>query len=524
MRELKYIAEISPAHRKKLGQYFTPEIIAKLMMSWVTKDNPAEILDPAFGLGAFYDALNNKDIRYIGYEIDENIVSYVNQDLNDKVEIHIQDYLESNNRQYDAIVCNPPYLRFQNFKNRHTILPKLKEELGISFNGYSNIASIFLAKSLSELNIKGRLAYIMPFEFFNTGYGTEIKKVLTQEGLLKQIIIFENEKEIFPEVITTVCILLCKNDNSVDNIKITKIGSKEQLYEISDFSDVYDHELSVSMLPYTEKWSNIITLHYCDIDIPDGMVAINSYGKFMRGIATGANEYFAMSLQAAKQRGIKENYLLPCITKSPQIKGLVFTDDVLDELIENGVPVYCFSGSETGDDKVKQYIEYGESMGYHKRYLTKKRKPWYKLENRQPAPILSGVFNRGKVKFVRNFTNVINFTCFHSFYPNMFGQKYINRLFVYFISRIGQEIIKTNKRKYGNGLDKFEPGDLNSCLCPSMEQFNLFDEEHAMAIIEMAKTDENKALIMADEVIEKILSPNKALHLTAIPLALHSGR
>jgi len=518
MHELKYISTISPSHRKKLGQYFTPYNIAKLMVAWVTKDSPSEIMDPAFGLGVFYDALNDKNVMYVGYEIDENIISYVKQNFDNRIEIHIGDYLESNNRKYDAIICNPPYSRFQNFKNRHSILQKLKKELGISFNGYSNIASVFLAKSLLELNVNGRLAYIMPFEFFNTGYGAEIKKLLIRNGLLKQIIIFENEKDIFPDVITTVCILLCKNNNKVDDIKITKIDSKDQLDELSDFSDIYQYKLPVNDLPYNEKWSAIITSLYNDITIPDGMVKVSNYGKFMRGIATGANEYFAMSLQSAKKRGIKRSYLLPCITKSPQIKNLVFADDDLNELIANGSPVFCFNCLENGDDKVQKYIEYGESMGYHKRYLTKKRTPWYKLEKRQSAPILAGVFNRGKVKFVRNFTNAINFTCFHSFYPNIFGQHYINRLFVYFISNIGQEIIKTNKRKYGNGLDKFEPGDLNNCLCPSMEMFDALDEGQAIEIIKTANIDEYKAIQMADEVIKKILSPNNALQLTTNPL------
>ncbi|MFM7788281.1 MAG: hypothetical protein ACKO90_09025, partial [Microcystis panniformis] len=52
---------------------------------------------------------------------------------------------------------------------------------------------------------------------------------------------------------------------------------------------------------------------------------------------------------------------------------------------------------------------------------------------------------------------LINFTCFHSFYPNQFGQQFINKLFVYLLSDIGQEIIKINKRSYGDELDKFEP-------------------------------------------------------------------
>ncbi len=67
------------------------------------------------------------------------------------------------------------------------------------------------------------------------------------------------------------------------------------------------------------------------------------------------------------------------------------------------------------------YIKEGEKLGYHGRYLTKTRNTWYKIEKRKPAPILFGVFSRGRLKVIRNFTTAINFTCFHSFYPNKFG-------------------------------------------------------------------------------------------------------
>ncbi len=55
MRELKYIAETPLNHRKDYGQFFTPMCVARLMVQWVLKDNPETVLDPAFGLGVFYD-------------------------------------------------------------------------------------------------------------------------------------------------------------------------------------------------------------------------------------------------------------------------------------------------------------------------------------------------------------------------------------------------------------------------------------------------------------------------------------
>ena len=87
----------------------------------------------------------------------------------------------------------------------------------------------------------------------------------------------------------------------------------------------------------------------------------------------------------------------------------------------------------------------------------------------------------------------------------MFGQQLVNKLFVYLLSDIGQKIIKTNKRSYGDELDKFEPGDLNDSLCPSQKQFELIDDEDAEKVIDLAKIDKEAAIQMSNNLIERIM-------------------
>jgi len=88
---------------------------------------------------------------------------------------------------------------------------------------------------------------------------------------------------------------------------------------------------------------------------------------------------------------------------------------------------------KTYSGAVKKYILYGEEKGFHLRYLTNKRTPWYIIEKRQPAPILFGVFSRNAFKIIRNYSSALNLTCYHGFYPNIFGQAFIDRLFLYFL-------------------------------------------------------------------------------------------
>jgi adenine-specific DNA-methyltransferase len=512
MHESKY-AELTPIRRRKeFGQFFTPCNIADLMISWIIQDHPKSILDPAFGLGVFFDSLSKigalqlANILYKAYEIDPAIISYLDYGNGPRPVIEIADYLETDLEGYDAIVCNPPYMRFQHFLNRHRILPEIEKKIGIKLDGYANIASVFLTRSLKELNAGGRLAYILPFEFFNTGYGKEVKRSLIQNGLLKQIIFFSNEKAIFPEVITTICIVLCWKDGVVDPIKITRIDHIDQLENIASFEDCFQHELAPDQLPFNKKWSSIISGLYETMAMPDGLSTIAEYGKFVRGIATGANQFFALNRGKISQWGLGPENYCPCITRSPQIRKPVFTDEDFNQLEENDAPVCCLDIREHDNKKVIAYLNYGISKGFHQRFLTRHRNPWYKIESRSPAPILAGVFNRGRLKVIRNFTNAINFTCFHAFYPNALGQIYMNRLFIYLLSDRGQEIVMTNKRRYGGDLDKFEPSDLNEGGCPSISQFDRSSEAEALAVIEVAKVDQETALDLANRIMAKIFN------------------
>ncbi len=509
MLESKYISETSISYRRDYGQFFTPALIAHLMTQWVMKDCPKTMLDPAFGLGVFYDEMvridSSQRVQFTGYEIDNNILSYFSYDENkSNLRIINNDYLEADAGSFDGIICNPPYMRFQKFLNRHHILPKIEEKIGKKLVGYSNIASVFLVKALHELNINGRLAFIMPFEFFNTGYGKEIKKSLVEAHLLKQIVIFSNEKDIFPDVTTTVCILLCKKDGKEDMVKITSITNEDEISNLHDISDVYQHKVKSSDLPYNKKWTPIISSLFSDYENPDGFCEVSQYGKFKRGIATGANNFFALTKSRIEGSKLGESNIRKCITKSHLLKRAVFTEDDFYVLYDEDKPVHCLDIKDHEDQSVLNYLRIGELQGVNNRYLTKNRDPWYKIERRESAPILFGVFNRGRLKVIRNYSSAINFTCFHSFYPNIFGVNNINKLFIYFLSDIGQSLIKMNKRSYGKGLDKFEPGDLNDCLCPNQNQFELIDEAEAERVIEVAKTNDKLAIRFCNDLINKI--------------------
>jgi adenine-specific DNA-methyltransferase len=231
----------------------------------------------------------------------------------------------------------------------------------------------------------------------------------------------------------------------------------------------------VEELKPVEKWLR----HFDEPSALDrgALQPLSLYGGFSRGIATGANEFFLLSKSEVAKWGLPTSILRPSISRSSQIKKVLITDADIERLIETDERVLLADLSSSQDDAVRRYIQFGERQGFDKRYLTRMRNPWFKLESRHPAPILFGVFSRNGFKVIRNTSNAVSLTCFHCFYPNLFGAKFIDYLFLYFCSRVGQDILSMEVRKYGDKLDKFEPHDLNNALVPRPEWFARISED-----------------------------------------------
>jgi len=465
---IQYCRTVAEDHRKGMGQFFTHAEVADFMVRWVLASGVSELYDPAFGLGAFLP--NDPDVAFSASEIDSVAINYCREKAASKLPfVFEEDYLTSWGKSHPNIVCNPPYMRFQKFLTRGSVFADFKKHLDLTLSGYTNTASAFLLKSLSELDGRGRLSYIMPLEFLNTGYGTLVKKRLLEGRHLVGIINLECEKDIFPDATTSVGILLY--DCAVECSKVS-FYSLKRIEELKSFDSLEPTTIiDADKLDPKSKWlphfqSNKVLFNQ------EHMVPLEYYGRFSRGIATGANEFFVLSKSKAASLGLSPDDCQPCITRSSQISHPVISDKDVSEMLDADIPAILFAANGSASAEARKYIRHGESLGYHERFLTKHRTPWYKTETRSPSPLLLGVFSRGGYKIILNRSNALNLTCYHGFQPNLFGLQYVNHLFLYFLSQTGRDIIGLSMRKYGDALDKFEPNDLNSAFVPKPDYFD----------------------------------------------------
>jgi len=471
--EKEYAESVSLAHRKEFAQFFTPQSVAELMCKWVLGcDGLKTVLEPAFGLGVFSRILlaAKPDLKIKGFDVDPQIYGKACEIFSggENVSLLLQDYMYNDwNNRYDGVVCNPPYFKFHDYDNKG-VLREIERRIGCPLNGFTNLYTLFLLKSLYQLSENGRCAYIVPSEFMNSDYGTLVKRQLVKSGMLRYVFVFDFEGNVFDDALTTSCILLCANDKRTDKVCFQRVSSPSDLSVIERSVNDYPHDLDnkgalrLRDLDPDVKWRNYYKERRCQQF--NHLVPFSDYAKVMRGIATGDNNFFTFNESKARHYHIGEKNLLPCVCHSVDVEGIRFGASDFATLREKDKKVFLIDASACIDDlNVREYIKNGESEGVNKRHLTSHRTPWYAIERRPPAPIWVTVFNRSGLRFVRNEAGVTNLTTFHCVYPrtSLFNEISTDLLFAYLITDTAKLIFEDNVREYGNGLRKFEPNDLN---------------------------------------------------------------
>lgn len=462
-QEIAYTESVTGQHIKSLGQYFTNPIIAHFMCDWACKCT-VTVLDPALGNGIFpkYAREINPDCRITGYEIDKSILNFFGKP--EYAEIHNSDYLLNDwEQKYDAIVCNPPYNRFQAVSNRKEILKNISEHTGIKCSSYTNLYIFFLIKSIFQMSDKSRLAYIVPSEFLNSEYGIAVKKLMVEKHLLKAIINFHHDKDIFFNATTTCCILLLDTEEK-SKISFYNLNSISQLEGTA--SDILQKEEHITIdyadINPSEKWRAY--LYQEELKSYNNLVEVSDFCTVSRGIATGANSFYCFNRDRMQKNNIPDKYFSKCICRSADVKSVIFTEEDFEALAERDKNVYLLDVRDELTEELSEYIRQGEKDGINKKYLPSQRTPWYSMEQKKSAPIWVSSACRNKIRFIRNLTSSKSLTTFHSVYIKDEFKQYTDLIFCYFLTPIAQTILRANRKELGNGLEKFQPNDLNSAM------------------------------------------------------------
>ena len=200
---------ISASTKKRLGQYFSGEKVADVLVSITNPSLDADIIDPMAGIGDMLSAASRFGVstnQLYGVEIDADIFRQCEKKKPDALiknaDAFAVDYFDSFGKtSWDLVITNPPYVRYQSLasadgaksasqirENLRTTIKNLKHlsvsekdcflEITNSYSGLSDLAvpSWILCAALTKIG--GTLAMVVPESWINREYAVAIKYLL----------------------------------------------------------------------------------------------------------------------------------------------------------------------------------------------------------------------------------------------------------------------------------------------------------------------------------------------------------
>lgn len=469
---------------REKGQFWTPDWVAEAMVEYVFADKGGMLFDPAVGAGAFFRAAKaiakEKSLYYSlsGMDIDSKALDEALQyglSKNDMRDVKIGDFIfQSSKNKLSAIVANPPYIRHHRISLE--IKVKLKrlsmESTGTILDGRAGLHIYFLIHALTLLEDGGRLAFIMPADTCEGKFAKDLWYWVSRNFCLDAVITFAPEASPFPNVDTNPLIFFIRKDKPKDKFVWAKCyESKTEAFKLwvrSGFSVApkssfksFARDLTeglrtgFSRPPMTGKASKYV---------------LGDFVQVVRGVATGANEFFFLTDEQVQQFGIPEKYFVRAIGRTRDVTTEEITQETLDILRQKGRPTLLLSlNGEPFDnypEKLKKYLLDGEKLGLPQRPLISQRKPWYKTEIRNMPPFLFAYLGRRNVRFIRNTAKIIPLTGFLCVYPKSDEKEFVERLWKILNHPDTISNLALIGKSYGDGAVKVEPRSLEKLPIP----------------------------------------------------------
>ncbi|QOJ03725.1 MAG: N-6 DNA methylase [Planctomycetia bacterium] len=475
--------------RRALGQVFTPRLVADFMARWVCARRPERVLDPALGEGVFVDAVealarrSRWSPRIDSFEVDRTVARSQSGHDCRLLTIRWEDFLLADiATHYDAIIANPPYVRHHELEYGESVLRRIDALAGRRLSRATNLYGLFLVRIASLLAPGGRAAIITPAEWLNAEFGVTLKAFLLERNLIDAMIQFDPSLLVFHGALTTAeIVLLRRGRREGDSIRLMNIKTLDDLPAVNlrGARCVRRDDLDP-----TRKWSPLFdaaraatpagrSARTRDAHAATGAaMRLGDVATCSRGIATGANTFFALRESERCKWKISLADLRPCITKAAQLRERQLDAVALRRLVERDERILLLHPRRPLCPAMKRYLAHGRSLGVDRRHLPSHRPVWYMPENRPPAPILIAVFSRGEFRVVWNEARAMNLTAYHGIYPRASDgdgadRRKAKQLFKYLCSAAGQRAIALHRRVYGGGLYKLEPRDVEAVEIPN---------------------------------------------------------
>jgi hypothetical protein len=521
-----YTAWVPQDARRTLGQFWTPDPIAQLMTRWAIQSADDTVLDPAFGSGVLLleslrrlhslgsDVIPPRQVA--GVELSPlaflmGLTNVLTHYSDARPRLQLDDFLVPKREspwtvkepvatyaigarqmalpgvdmaaptafpeQFDAIVCNPPYTRHHHLPEAYksSWAGVMKQEYGLKLSRFSSLFAYFFVQAARMLAPTGCMAFITPATVFEASYSRQVKAFIRQQLRLRAIITFDEALSVFDGVDTAGCITLVEGLGAPPGDTVTLVHINQWPGSIPILQAI-ERQDAVS-----SEWGNSRQVCFSELEPrhkwtvwgrgdgrwgDDRFVPLSSLARIVRGIATGANNFFVLSDREVAEWDLGQANLQPVLTKTRLAPGYIFGHDDFDRLGFEGKKRWLLdlTAPVSPGTPEARYIQHGEARGLHERSLVKTRSFWYAMEQRDPAPIYYTYLSRQRSRFIYNQTDVLALNVFLCIYPIPAvaqDETLLKALLAVLNSLASKDTLRLVGRTYGGDTVKVEPREMD---------------------------------------------------------------
>ena len=465
---------------KLRGGYYTPDTLAAFLTDWAIRTPEDRVLEPSCGDGSFLRAITAR-LRALGCgtaEIYQHVLGIeLDQAEAAKAEVwgprvlcgdfftYYQHYIDGKT-QFDVIVGNPPFIRYQNFTEAYRAAAfALLEAHGFHPNRLTNIWLPFLLLSCKALTPGGRVGMVIPAELFQVDYAAEARQFLS--AYFQELNLVTFQRLVFPDIQQEVILLLGQRRSGRQGIRVISLENDQTLGPASL------RQAEVKRLDHSQdKWVKYY-LTQAELDLLSQLGAdrrISDAADLFEvnvGLVSGENTFFVVNRETVDTHSLGGS-VLPIISRSEQLKGLRLTEEDYDALAAAGKKVFFFAPGDRPFEELsggeQRYILLGEGEKYNENYKCRIRPRWYHVPlTWQPEAFLIRQAHACP-RMILNEKGALVTDTLHKvrFRPGVSGPQTAAA----FLNTYTFALSETIGRSYGGGVLTFEPGEIRRMRIP----------------------------------------------------------
>lgn len=472
----------TPALRKERGAFFTPAELTKFISDWAIRTVGDAVLEPSAGDAAFLvaavarlrelapdsEARPKVDGVEIHAESAHGALERVWEAGGEARICHSDFFALDPNPIYDAVIGNPPFIRYQDFSGESRARSRAAAlRGGVPLSGLASSWAAFVIHSAMCLKPGGRLGLVLPAELLSVNYAGPVRRFLFSRFRDVQLVLFD--EQIFPEAEADVVLLLAEGylEGPAKHATIRQSKNAAGLASL-------DGGLIWTPMDTAAKWTTSLVDPAAiqllqELQQQELFTRLETWGDTTLGIVTGNNKYFTLSPRRVRELGLQADELLALSPPgSSHLRGLNLSEAMLATLGEEGRATYLFCPGNPPSAAAAKYIEDGHRTGVDTAYKCRIRKSWYQVPLVKVADLLLTCMNADTPRLTSNDAGARHLNSVHGVYLDKkyreIGRELLPLASLNSVTLLHAEMVG---RAYGGGILKIEPKEADNWFMPS---------------------------------------------------------